>query len=41
MVLAALVDTVVADDDCDGGNVVKGREEGGEGVGGDAFPGRP
>ncbi len=41
MMLAALVDVVVAEDDCYyGGNVVKGRGEGGEGVGGDAFSGR-
>ncbi len=32
-VLAALVNVVVAEDDCNGGNVVKGRGEGGEGAG--------
>jgi hypothetical protein len=40
MVPSVLVGAVVADNDCNGGNVVKGRGEGGEGVGGDAFPAR-
>ena len=33
MVSAVLVYVVVADNDCNGGDVVKGRAEGGEGAG--------
>jgi hypothetical protein len=33
LVSAVLVNVVVAYDDCNGGNVVKGRGEGGEGAG--------
>jgi hypothetical protein len=40
MISIALVDTVAAEDDCYGGNVVKERGEGGEGVGGDTYPRR-
>jgi hypothetical protein len=33
IMLAVLIDVVVADDNCNGGNVVKGRRERGEGAG--------